>query len=258
MALATMLVVTTLLIVSAPLTMAKTVETLPPAPSPGPEFVNLTELLTNAGPFHTFLKYLTQTQVLQTFQDQANNTVQGITIFVPKDSAFSSLKKPSLSNITQDQLKTLLLYHAFPKYYSFTDFKNLSNSNPVSTFAGGQNTLNVTDASGLIRVNSGWSNPKISSSVYSAYPAAVYQIDSVLIPAAIFGTAPPLPPAPAPAPTPVSDLTPPSDLAPSVNNLAPKSSGSANTASPSASNVISIGVFSYLAAAISACLMLVL
>ncbi|KAJ0987007.1 hypothetical protein J5N97_005363 [Dioscorea zingiberensis] len=250
----TTIFVAILLALSARLTISKTVDSLTPAPAPAPQFVNLTELLSNAGPFHTFLNYLTQTQVLQTFQNQANNTVQGVTIFVPKDSAFSSLKKPDLSKITQDQLKTLLLYHALPKYYSFTDFKNLSNDNPVSTFAGGQNTLNVTDASGLIRVNCGWSNQKISSSVYSSYPAAVYQVDHVLIPEAVFGIAPPLPPAPAPAP----DLTPPSDLSPSAKELAPKSSESANTESPSFSNVISAGVLSYFATAFSAVLMILL
>lgn len=83
---------------------------LPPTPSPAPApapispYVNLTDLLSVAGPFHTFLNYLESTKVIDTFQNQANNTEQGITIFVPKDTAFSSLKKPSLSNLTQDQL----------------------------------------------------------------------------------------------------------------------------------------------------------
>ncbi|PKA60344.1 Fasciclin-like arabinogalactan protein 7 [Apostasia shenzhenica] len=204
-----------------------------PAPAPAPQFVNLTDLLSVAGPFHTFLNFLLQTDVIQTFQNQANNTDQGITIFVPKDSAFSELKKPSLSNLTKDQLKSLLLYHAFPKYYSLSDFKNLSSHNPVSTFAGGQYSVNVTDSNGLIRVGSDWSNPKITSSVYSTKPVAVYELDSVLLPKAIVTTEPALTPSPAPAPAP--GATPTSVLAPtgeSGNAGAPKSSEAGNNSSP--------------------------
>ncbi|PQQ19505.1 fasciclin-like arabinogalactan protein 7 [Prunus yedoensis var. nudiflora] len=138
-----------------------------PAPAPAPEYVNLTELLTVAGPFHTFLNYLESTKVLETFQDQANKTEEGITIFVPTDSAFSSLKKPSLSNLTADQLKSLILFHALPHYYSLSDFKNLSQSSPIPTFAGGQYTLNFTDVSGTVHLSSGWTDTKVSSSVLS-------------------------------------------------------------------------------------------
>lgn len=222
-----------------------------PAPAPAPHLVNLTDLLSVAGPFQTFLNYIEQTQVIQTFQNQVNNTKQGITIFVPKDSAFSSLKKTTFSNLTQDQIKTLLLYHALPRYYSLSDFKNLSALNPVSTFAGGSYTLNLTDNSGLIRVASTWSNPKISSSVYSTAPVAVYEIEEVLFPMAIFSTEPPLAPAPAPAP----GTKKPSDLAPSkssnsnVTGPAPKSSESSTTENSAYGNGISL--FNYLVMAIS-------
>jgi hypothetical protein len=153
-----------------------------------------------AGPFHTFLGYLQSTKVIETFQNQANNTEEGITIFVPKDSAFTSLNKPSLANLTADQLKSLCLFHALPHYYSLSDFKNLSGLSPVSTFAGGQYTLNFTDASGTVKIGSGWTNTKVSSSVRSTDPVAIYQVDRVLLPEVIFGTD--IPPMPAPAPAP--------------------------------------------------------
>ncbi|KAK1291568.1 Fasciclin-like arabinogalactan protein 7 [Acorus calamus] len=107
-----------------------------PFPHPGPcpcplAFANLTHLFTVAGPFHNFLQLLQQTQVIQTFQNQANNTNQRITIFVPQDLSFSSLKKPSLSNLTSDQLRSLLLFHALPQYYKLSEFTNLSSSSPV-------------------------------------------------------------------------------------------------------------------------------
>lgn len=224
-----------------------------PAPAPAPHFVDLADLLSVAGPFNTFLNYLEQTGVIKTFQDQANNTKLGITIFVPKDSAFSSLKKTTFSNLTQNQLKTLLLYHALPKYYTLSDFKTLSASGPVNTFAGGSYSLNVTDNTGVIHVSSSWSNPKISSSVYTTAPVAVYEVNRVLLPMAIFRTDPPLAPAPAPAPD-----TKPSDLAPSDHGVgsAPKSSES----STSESSAYSIGISlpGYLVVAISSLSMLML
>ncbi|KAK4795896.1 hypothetical protein SAY86_028222, partial [Trapa natans] len=179
-----------------------------PAPAPAPEFVNLTDLLTVAGPFHTFLGYLESTKVIDTFQSQANNTEEGITIFVPKDSAFSALKKPSLSNLSADQLKSLFLFHAVPHYYALADFKNLSDISPINTFAGGDlYGLNFTDVSGTVHLSSGWTITKVSSSVHSTDPVAVYQVDKVLLPEAIFGTDIPPMPAPAPAPevSPVAD-----------------------------------------------------
>ncbi|KDP30852.1 hypothetical protein JCGZ_13795 [Jatropha curcas] len=194
-----------------------------PAPAPTSPYVNLTDLLSVAGPFHKFLDYLISTKVIDTFQNQANNTEEGITIFVPKDSAFSSPRR-SLSNLTQDQLKQVILYHALPHYYALADFKNLSQMGPVSTFAGsGEFALNFTDVSGTVHLDSGWSQTKISSSVDSTDPVAIYQVDKVLLPEAIFGTDIPPTPAPAPAPeispaadSPSSDITGSEGHAPGV------------------------------------------
>ncbi|URE39154.1 Fasciclin-like arabinogalactan protein [Musa troglodytarum] len=226
-----------------------------PAPAPAPHFVNLTELLSVAGPFRTFLGYLRQTRVIETFQNQANNTKQGITIFVPEDSAFASLKKSDLGNLTQDQLRILFLYHAFPKYYSLSDFKDLSNLNSVSTFAGGQYAVNITYTFGLIGIGSDWANPKITSSVYSTTPVAVYEIDGVLLPLAIFSSDPPLVPAPAPAPeaTKTSDITPTR----SAIGAAPRTSES-STSGIGSSYIASVPLLNCFVVALSGSLMLVL
>ncbi|KAI4967299.1 hypothetical protein ZWY2020_028745 [Hordeum vulgare] len=181
---------------------------LAPAPAPAPRYVDLAALLDVAGPFHTFLTYLQKTNVIETFQRQANKTDEGITIFVPKDSAFAALKKSTFSNLTGDQLKTLLLYHAFPKYYPLAQFRNLSVLNPVDTFAGSPYTLNLTDDMGTITV-SPCGQAKISSSVYATKPIAVYSINKVLLPMQLFSKDPPLAPAPAPAPeSGASDIAP--------------------------------------------------
>ncbi|XP_027062197.1 fasciclin-like arabinogalactan protein 7 [Coffea arabica] len=198
-----------------------------PAPAPAPEHVNLTHLLSYAGPFHTFLNYLEKTKVLETFQNQANNTEEGITIFAPTDDAFSKLKNPSLSNLTDDQIKSVLLFHALSHYYSLSDFKNLSEMSPVMTYAGGQYTLNFTDVSGDVSIDSGWTKTKVSSSVVATDPIAVYEIKNVLLPEAIFGAGIPPTAAPAPAPhiAPSAD-TPVADVGGS--NSSPKSSPSSS------------------------------
>ncbi|KAL4186719.1 hypothetical protein AMTRI_Chr09g15380 [Amborella trichopoda] len=224
-------------------TKAATVSSPSPSPAPAPDYVNLTELLSVAGPFHLFLEKLESTKVIDTFQNQANNTDQGITIFAPKDKAFSSLKKPSLSNLTSDQLKSLMLYHAIPEYYSLADFKNLSQQGPTSTFAGGLYALNFTDNKGSVSLDSGWSQTLISSSVYSTRPVALYQVDSVLLPEAIFGKAPP----PAPAPAPAPDTFTPADVSPSgsqENPFSPKSSPSTSANAAASRPVAMTALFS--------------
>ncbi|XP_044959233.1 fasciclin-like arabinogalactan protein 7 [Hordeum vulgare subsp. vulgare] len=225
-----------------------------PAPAPAPRHVDLADLLSVAGPFHTFLDYLQKTSVLETFQSKANDTKEeGITMFVPKDSAFAALRTTTFANLTSDQLKSLMLYHALPKYYSLAEFNKLSSLNPVATFAGSQYTLNLTDNMGSIRIKSMWSNPKISSSVYSTRPVAVYEVDKVLLPMQIFKSDPPLAPAPAPAP----DDAKSSDDAPSPASGKPASQ-KAKAGSKSASHCAGVGVASYLAVAVSGGLMMLL
>lgn len=207
-----------------------------PAPAPAPDYVNLTDLLSVAGPFHTFLGYLQSTKVIDTFQNQANNTEEGITIFVPKDSAFSALKKPSLSKLTSEQLKQVILFHALPHFYSLAEFTKLTSSTP--TFAGGDYTLNFTDNSGTVHVNTGWSKTKVTSAVHATDPVAIYQVDKVLLPEAIFGTD--IPPAPAPAPTP--DIAPAAD-SPTEHSADSKASSPSSTHDGSSSHkLISYGI----------------
>ncbi|GFS33684.1 Fasciclin-like arabinogalactan protein [Actinidia chinensis var. chinensis] len=245
----------TLVLVCSPSSYAQTA--LPPtlsptpAPAPAPEYVNLTDLLSVAGPFHTFLNYLVSTKVIETFQNQANNTDEGITLFVPKDESFSSLKKPSLSNLTQDQLKSLCLFHALPHYYSLADFKALSQASPINTLAGGgEYALNFTYVSGTVHLSSGWTNTKVSSAVHAKDPVAIYQVDKVLLPEAIFGTD--IPPTPAPAPAP--------DIAPSADTEKGGSGSSPTSSPPSSSHRIVTfgGVWSQLVLAISGGLVLFL
>ncbi|KAE8720281.1 Fasciclin-like arabinogalactan protein 7 [Hibiscus syriacus] len=226
---------------------------LSPTPTPAPAYVNLTELLSVAGPFHTFLGYLESTKVIDTFQNQANNTEQGITIFVPKDNAFKGLRKPSLSNLSDDQLKSLILFHALPKFYSLSDFSELSTKGTISTLAGGQYALNFIDDSGTVHLDSGWSKTKVTSAVHSTDPVAIYQVDKVLLPEAIFGTNIPPTPAPAPAPAPDTDISP--AVAADSPSAESKESSSSPEPSPSTSSshrILNLGIWRQVVLAILA------
>jgi uncharacterized surface protein with fasciclin (FAS1) repeats len=143
--------------------------------------VDLADLLDVAGPFQIFLGYLQKTSVIQTFQDQVDNTKVGITMFVPRDSAFAELKK---TRLTKGQIKSLLLYHALPKFYSLNGLSELGRRkrNLVATFAGSQYTLNLTEHLGSIRVKSIGSNAKIISAMYSRALVSVYEVDKVFLP----------------------------------------------------------------------------
>ncbi|XP_066345038.1 fasciclin-like arabinogalactan protein 7 [Miscanthus floridulus] len=187
-------------------TSSRVVET--PAPAPALHHVNLTELLALAGPYGTFLDYLTRTDVIRTFQSQANATTDhdhdqgGVTVFAPQDSAFAAVDGAALSNLTADQLRTLMLCHGVPRYLPLSSFAALAASGPVPTFAGGVPgcALNVTDAAGRIHVTSGWTRAaRLVSSVYSTPPVAVYALDRVLLPEQVFPTEPAVAPVPAPA-----------------------------------------------------------
>ncbi|KAJ4980896.1 hypothetical protein NE237_031733 [Protea cynaroides] len=247
MAFTMIFMVTTLLVLfSSSVTNAESVAApaLSPTPAPAPAPVNLAYLLSVAGPFQTFLNLLESTKVIQTFQNQANNTKQGITIFIPTDSAFSSLKKPSLSNLTQDEKKSLALFHGLSQYYTLSDFNTLSQSSPVTTMAGGQYSLNFTDVSGTVHLSSGWTNTKVSSSIHSTNPVSLYEVDKILLPEAIFGE----PPVPAPAPAPSPEIAPAADTfsSPTAGGVSPKSS------LPSSSHkIINWVTLNYLALAIS-------
>uniref|UniRef100_A0A0D9W649 FAS1 domain-containing protein n=1 Tax=Leersia perrieri TaxID=77586 RepID=A0A0D9W649_9ORYZ len=178
-----------------------------PAPAPAPRHVDLADLLSLAGPYSTFLGYLTKTGAITTLQSLANDTTvnaQGVTVFAPEDSAFVAVHGAALSNLTADGLRTLMLCHAAPRYYPLSSFSALAASGgPVPTLAGGERyAVNVTDAAGKIRVASGWATARLVSSVYSTSPVAVYALDRVLLPEGIFPTAPEVAPVPAPAPAP--------------------------------------------------------
>ncbi|WVZ05734.1 hypothetical protein V8G54_019080 [Vigna mungo] len=173
------------------------------APTPaGP--TNITQVLEKAGQFTTFIKLLKATQTADRLNSQLNNSNQGLTLFAPTDNAFSSLKAGTLNSInSQDQMQ-LVQFHILPTLYSISQFQTASN--PLHTQAGnsddGEYPLNVTTSGNQVNLTTGVVDTTVSNTIFSDNQLAVYQVDKVLLPMALFGsTAPAAAPAEAPAPT---------------------------------------------------------
>ncbi|CAI0383591.1 unnamed protein product [Linum tenue] len=150
-----------------------------------------------------------------------------------------------------------MLFHALPRFYSLADFDKLSQKNPVSTFAGsGQFALNFTYTNGLIRIDSGWSQTKLSSAVHSTNPVAIYQVDKVLLPEAVFGADIPPMPAPAPAPEKAASQAPDAD-SPSADATSGKG-GKGSGDSTSSAGSAGLGLLSKLVVACGGVMMLLL
>ncbi|KQJ83109.1 fasciclin-like arabinogalactan protein 7 [Brachypodium distachyon] len=213
MNLAVSLLIATALSLSLPLAGAhrRVLADSPPAPPPQ-SFAhgsrrNLTYILAPGGRFQTFVMYLQQTGLVEVFEIQAHRTHHGITILVPTDRAFAAIEPSVLSGLKKHQVKSLMMYHALARHYALKEFDALSRVSPVTTFAGGLYTVNVTYDAGAIRVVSSWADAKVVRPVYEMPPMAVYEIDRVLLPDAIFHAQPAveaIPPSP-------DGTTPPSD-----------------------------------------------
>ncbi|KAG2690196.1 hypothetical protein I3760_09G176100 [Carya illinoinensis] len=169
------------------------------APTPsGP--VNITGILEKAGQFSTFIRLLRSTQEADQINTQLNNSNQGLTIFAPTDNAFSNLKSGTLNSLTDEQKVQLVQFHILPSFFSISQFQTVSN--PLRTQAGnsdnGQFPLNVTTSGNQVNVTTGVVDATVANTIYTNSQLAVYQVDQVLRPLAIFGT-PTAAPAPAPS-----------------------------------------------------------
>ncbi|GAA0170672.1 cell adhesion molecule [Lithospermum erythrorhizon] len=167
-----------------------------PAPS-GP--TNITAILEKAGQFTLLIRLLKATQLADQINTQLNNSNQGMTLFAPPDNAFSSLQSGTLNSLSDQQKVQLLQYHVIPNFLSMSQFQTVSN--PVRTQAGnnspGQFPLNVTTSgNNQVNISTGVNTATVANAIYTDNQLAVYQVDNVLQPLALFGT-----PAPAPAPT---------------------------------------------------------
>ncbi|KAK8633061.1 hypothetical protein V6N13_013915 [Hibiscus sabdariffa] len=196
------------------------------APAPPLKVDNITSILEKGGQFTTFIKLLKATQVADQLNNQLStpNPNDGLTIFAPSDNAFSGLKPGTLNSLSDQDKLSLVQYHILPTLMTTSQFQTASN--PLRTQAGdvksGKFPLNVTATAGnQVNITTGVVNATVANTVYSDRRIAVYQVDQVLLPLQIFGTAP----VPAPAPdVPDKDASVPS----------PKASKGADTGSSGA------------------------
>ncbi|XP_016447453.1 fasciclin-like arabinogalactan protein 11 [Nicotiana tabacum] len=168
-----------------------------PAPGPpGPQ--NVVKILGKAGPYSTFIKLLQITQEIVEITSLLNNS-NSITMFVPSDGAFLSLKIGTLNSFSDQQKAELVKFHILPSYFSLPQFQTASN--PLHTQAGGTTNrefpINVTTNGTAVNITTGIVNASVSSTIYTDNQLAIYQVDKVLLPLQFF-----VPPAPAPAPAP--------------------------------------------------------
>ncbi|KAF9670703.1 hypothetical protein SADUNF_Sadunf13G0096200 [Salix dunnii] len=162
-----------------------------PAPTPsGP--VNFTAVLEKGGQFVTLIRLLNKTQTLNQIDNQLNSSSEGMTIFAPTDNAFNNLKAGALNDLSQQEQVQLLQYHMLPKFYTMSNL--LLVSNPVPTQASGQDGvwgLNFTGQSNQVNVSTGLVVVQINNALRQDFPLAVYPVDKVLLPEALFGVKPP-------------------------------------------------------------------
>ncbi|KAJ8751299.1 hypothetical protein K2173_016481 [Erythroxylum novogranatense] len=165
-----------------------------PAP-PGP--TNVTKILEKAGQFSVFIRLLKATQEDLTLNGQLNDSNNGITIFAPSDSAFSSLKSGALNSLNDQEKSELVQFHIIPNFLSTSQFQTVSNPLTTQAGTGDRLELNVTTSGNSVNITTGLTNTSTSGTIYTDNQLAIYQVDKVLQPIDIFT---PKPPAPAPAP----------------------------------------------------------
>ncbi|KAF0935605.1 hypothetical protein E2562_035034 [Oryza meyeriana var. granulata] len=162
------------------------------APSPAPAGpLNLTEILTKATHYNTFIRLLKDTEVTSQVSSLLNNdrNADGLTVLAPTDAAFGRLRPGTLNRMDAQAQSELVLFHILPKYYGFVTFE--TTTNPVRTQASGQHgvcTVNVTTA-GEEKVNvlSGLMETTLGKALHEGHPLAVYSLNDVLLPPDMFG-----------------------------------------------------------------------
>ena len=105
------------------------------APSPAPTGpLNLTEILTKAGHYNTFVRLLKDTEVTSQVSSLLNNdrNGDGLTVLAPTDAAFGRLRPGTLNQMDAQAQAELVLYHVLPRYYGFVTFETVSPLTPGS------------------------------------------------------------------------------------------------------------------------------
>ncbi|CAO2180999.1 unnamed protein product [Urochloa humidicola] len=185
---------------AAPSTPTPTTPTTPAAAAPAAgTTTNITGILAKGGQFNTFMRLLKSTGMASQIDNQLENNGNGLTVFAPTDNAFTSLPSGTLNSLSDQDKNALVQYHVVSTAIPQSQFDTVSN--PLRTQAGstspGEYPLNVTSVGGQqVNISTGVVNATVNNALYSGSNLVVYQVDKVLLPLKLFGTAE----APAPAP----------------------------------------------------------
>ena len=155
----------------------------PPPPPSGP--VDIITILKKAGNFITFIRLLKNTELAEQINAQVKKANPGITLFAPKDDAFSDLKEGTLNSLTDKKQLQLVQFHMLPAYYSILQFQTATN--PMQTQAGFQ--FNVTCSDTQVNITTGVDGATLENTLFDNSHLAVYQVDHVLLPLDLFGSA---------------------------------------------------------------------
>ncbi|CAK9186500.1 unnamed protein product [Ilex paraguariensis] len=184
------------------------------APAPSASDVNLTGLLEKAG-CKTFASLIVSTGVIKVYQTAID---KGLTLFAPSDEAFKAKGLPDLSKLTNAELVSLLQYHALTRYSPIGTLKATKDTiSTLATNGAGKYDLSVTTAGDSVTLDTGVDSSRIATTVLDSTPLCIFTIDSILLPAELFGKSP----SPAPSPTPETSPSPAPAPAPASTSPAP-------------------------------------
>ncbi|EXB98547.1 hypothetical protein L484_014389 [Morus notabilis] len=192
---------------------------------------NATEILEKAGGFSVFIRLLRSTDVITQIENNLNAS-NSVTILAPTNGGFSALKPGTLNTLSPQQKTQLIGYHVLPTFIALQNFQTLTN--PIHTQASNTRgfQLNITTDGSSVNISTGVINTTISGTVYSDNQLAIYRVDSVLLPKAIFASKESSP-APAPGPVAVKPKKESSSSSSSSSTTSASSSGSPSSSSSS-------------------------
>ncbi|XP_057533256.1 fasciclin-like arabinogalactan protein 8 [Amaranthus tricolor] len=197
--------------------------------NPAASVDNITAVLEKAG-CKTFAALLSQSGVLKLYQNQLD---KGITIFAPNDEAFKAKGVPDLNKLSNAELVSLLQFHALSTYAPIGTLKTTKGKLPTLAPGAGKYDLSPSTAGDAVTLHTGVDSSRIADTVLDSTPVVIYSVDSLLLPAELFGLSPAPAPAPesdspAPAPAPEAEAPAPEGDSPASSPPAPSTQAPAN------------------------------
>ncbi|KAL5581247.1 hypothetical protein UlMin_013689 [Ulmus minor] len=187
------------------------------------EPTNVTEILDKAGGFSIFIRLLRNTQIITQIENDLNAT-NPLTILAPTNGGFSELKAGTLNTLTNEQKVQLVEFHILPTFITLQNFQTLDNHVRTQASNTKDYPLNIITDNNSVNISTGVVNTTIYGTVYADNQLAIYRVDKVLLPLAIFSPKK-ISPTPAPAPAPLKPK----------KESSTSSSSSSSSSSPSSS-----------------------